>query len=106
MNQKENVQSSQAQEAGRYFRNMAQFVAFGVEEAIAIRETRIVIEKHIPAIVANLYAHLQEYPPTRNYFLKKDGQIDPELEEQASGAWKRRMESKWWEGTLTKISMA
>ena len=69
---------SPTQEAGRYFRNMAEFVGFSDEEAKAVRETRIIIEKHIPAIVANFYTHLLENPPTRKYFLKKKGEIDQE----------------------------
>lgn len=78
MTEQEHTNPSPSEEAGRYFRNMAQFVGFGDEEAKAVRETRYIIEKYIPAIVANFYTHLLEYPPTRKYFLKKDGEIDQE----------------------------
>ena len=78
MIENESVQNAPAEKAGRYFRNMAQFVGFGDDEAKAVKETRFIIEKHIPTIVANFYTHLLEYPPTRKYFLKKDGEIDQE----------------------------
>ena len=67
-----------AEDAGRYFRYMSEFVGFADEHAEAIRETRFIIEKHIPAIVAKFYAHLLDYPPTRKHFVKKDGSIDQE----------------------------
>jgi nitrite reductase (NADH) small subunit len=73
-----NVPTSPDQEAGRYFRHMADFVGFGEEEAKTVRATRYIIEKHIPVIVAKFYSHLLEYPPTRKYFLRKDGEIDQE----------------------------
>ncbi|HEY4666023.1 MAG TPA: Rieske 2Fe-2S domain-containing protein [Anaerolineales bacterium] len=65
-----------AQEAGRYFRHMAQFVGFTNEDASAIKESQLVIEKYIPEIVGKFYDHLLHYPPTRRYFLKSDGSID------------------------------
>ena len=65
-------------EAYRYFRYMADFVGFSDEDAAAIRESRFIIEKHIPEIVAKFYNHLLTYPPTRKYFLKPDGSIDQE----------------------------
>jgi hypothetical protein len=76
MTETENVPNTTSLEAGRYFRHMADFVGFGEEEAKTIRATRIIIEKHIPGIVAKFYSHLLEYPPTRKYFLRKDGEID------------------------------
>jgi len=65
-----------ALEAGRYFRHMAQFVGFTNEDASAIKESQLVIEKYIPEIVGKFYDHLLHYPPTRRYFLKSDGSID------------------------------
>jgi len=67
-----------ASDAGQYFRYMSEFVGFTAADAEVIKETRFVIEKHIPSIVAKFYTHLLEYPPTRKYFLKKDGSIDQE----------------------------
>ncbi|MCH7589346.1 MAG: protoglobin family protein [Chloroflexi bacterium] len=65
-------------DAGSYFRAMAEFVGFRKEDIAAIRETRFIIEKHIPKIVAKFYDHLLRYPPTRKYFLKIDGSLDRE----------------------------
>lgn len=65
-------------DAGQYFRNMAEFVGFGVEQAEAIKETRLIIEKYIPEIVGKFYSQLLRYPPTRQIFLKKDGSLDQE----------------------------
>jgi len=67
-----------AQEAGRYFRHMAQFVGFTKEDAAAIKQSQLVIEKFIPEIVGKFYDHLLHYPPTRRYFLKTDGSLDHE----------------------------
>lgn len=70
--------SKNAEEAGRYFKYMAEFVGFTQADVEAIKETALVIEKHIPEIVGKFYAHLLRYPPTRQLFLKKDGTIDQE----------------------------
>src|SRR3990172_3459665 len=67
-----------ASDAGPYFRYMSEFVGFTAADAEVIKGTRFVIEKHIPSIVAKFYTHLLEYPPTRKYFLRKDGSIDQE----------------------------
>lgn len=67
-----------AEDAGRYFRHMAEFVGFTERDAEAIQESRYIIEKHIPNIVGEFYAHLLRYPPTRKYFLAKDGTINQE----------------------------
>lgn len=67
-----------AKEAGRYFRHMAQFVGFTREDSEAIKQSQLVIEKYIPEIVGKFYDHLLHYPPTRRYFLKKEGGIDQE----------------------------
>jgi nitrite reductase/ring-hydroxylating ferredoxin subunit len=70
------TQKQGAQDAGRYFKYMAEFVGFTQAEAETIRETRFIIEKYIPEVVSKFYAHLLRYPPTRKYFLKKDGSIN------------------------------
>lgn len=67
-----------APDSGRYFRYMAQFVGLTPEDEAIIGETKPLIEKHLPEIVAKFYAHLLRYPPTRRFFLKKDGSIDQE----------------------------
>jgi nitrite reductase/ring-hydroxylating ferredoxin subunit len=68
-------------EAGRYFRHMAQFVGFTADDAEAIKASQLVIEKHIPTFVSQFYDHLLRYPPTRKYFIKKNGEVDePYLE--------------------------
>ena len=75
MTQREKTQRG-AEDAGRYFRYMTEFVGFTSEDAKAIRESGLVIEKHIPNIVSAFYENLLRYPPTRNLFLKNDGSID------------------------------
>jgi len=67
-----------AADAGRYFDFMAQFVDFQPEHAEVIRATRFVVEKHIPAIVADFYNQLLSFPATRKLFLDKQGNIDQE----------------------------
>jgi len=64
-----------AEDSGQYFRYMAEFIGFSDADAEAIRQTKPVLEKHLPDIVAKFYAHLLRYPPTRRFFLKKDGSI-------------------------------
>ena len=68
--------SGDAKEAGRYFRYMAEFVGFTDDDADAIRQSGLIIEKHLPAIIGNFYTNLLQYPPTRKIFLKKDGSLD------------------------------
>ncbi|MBI5650410.1 MAG: Rieske 2Fe-2S domain-containing protein [Chloroflexi bacterium] len=70
-----------AQDAGKYFRYMADFVEFTAADADAIKHSAPIIEKHLPEIVSKFYAHLLRYPPTRKFFLKKDGAIDQEYVE-------------------------
>lgn len=82
-----------AADAGRYFQFMAEFIGFAPEDAATIRETRFVIEKHIPSIVADFYTQLLRYPATRRQFLKKDGSLDQDylemrMHHQAS-FWRR-----------------
>jgi 3-phenylpropionate/trans-cinnamate dioxygenase ferredoxin component len=67
-----------AQDAGVYFRSMAQFVGFDKKQADAIYESRYIIEKHIPDIVAEFYTHLLKYPGTRKFFLSPDQTINHE----------------------------
>jgi nitrite reductase/ring-hydroxylating ferredoxin subunit/hemoglobin-like flavoprotein len=70
-----------SEENGRYFRYMSEFVGFTPQDVEIIRKTKPVIEKHLPEIINKFYAHLLRYPPTRKFFLKKDGTIDqPYLE--------------------------
>jgi nitrite reductase/ring-hydroxylating ferredoxin subunit len=65
-----------AEDAGHYFRYMSEFIGFTEEDAKAIRETGLVIEKYIPEIVAQFYTHLLRYLPTRKHFLRADGTVD------------------------------
>jgi nitrite reductase/ring-hydroxylating ferredoxin subunit len=65
-----------AEEAGRYFRYMAEFVGFDQSDADAIRQSSIIIEKYLPGIIGRFYTNLLQYPPTRKFFLKPDGSID------------------------------
>lgn len=82
-----------AADAGRYFQFMADFIGFKPEHVEAIRETRFVIEKHIPGIVGEFYAQVLSFPATRKHFLKADGTIDQDylelrMQHQAS-FWRR-----------------
>jgi hypothetical protein len=70
-----------AEDAGKYFRYMSEFVGFTAEDAATIRQTRPIIEKHLSEIVSKFYTHLLRYPPTRQWFLKSDGTIDQEYVE-------------------------
>jgi nitrite reductase (NADH) small subunit len=65
-----------APDAGRYFRYMAEFVSFTAADEHAIQQTKPIIQKHLPQIVADFYDHLLRYPPTRKFFLKADGTLD------------------------------
>lgn len=65
-----------AEDSGRYFRYMAEYVGFDEADVEAIRESRFIIEKYIPEIVSKFYEQLLRYPPTRKYFLRKDGTLD------------------------------
>jgi nitrite reductase/ring-hydroxylating ferredoxin subunit/hemoglobin-like flavoprotein len=57
---------------------MAEFVGFDQHDAEILRRSKPIIEKHLPQIMAEFYAHLMRYPPTRKFFLKKDGTVDTE----------------------------
>ncbi len=65
-----------AADSKQYFQYMAQFVDFTDADAEAIRQTKPIIEKHLPELVTKFYSHLLRHPPTRKLFLKKDGSID------------------------------
>ena len=65
-----------SEDSGKYFQYMAEFVGFTQADADAIRESGLVVEKYIPEIVSRFYAQLLRYPPTRKFFLRKDGTLD------------------------------
>lgn len=75
MSLEEKIQRGQA-DAGSYFRYMLEFVGFTPEDGRTIRQAALVIEKHIPSIVADFYANLLRYPPTRKHFLFPDGSLN------------------------------
>lgn len=64
------------EDAGRYFRYMSEFVGFSAEDAQAIRKSALIIEKYLPTIIGRFYTNLLQYPPTRKFFVKKDGRVD------------------------------
>ncbi len=73
----QNMEAKQgAQDSGRYFQYMAQFVDFNETDAETIKQTRPIVEKHLPELVTKFYSHLLRHPPTRKFFLKRDGSID------------------------------
>jgi len=74
--QKNIVAKQGAEDAGNYFRYMSEFVGFTAADADTIRQTKPVIEQHLPQIVSKFYTHLLRYPPTRQWFMKSDGTID------------------------------
>ena len=65
-----------AADSGKYFNYMAQFVEFESADIETIQKTKPIIEKHLPEIIDKFYAHVLRYPPTRKFFLKRDGSID------------------------------
>lgn len=84
MDEQTNLQmkaQSGAEDAGPYFKYMAEFVGLNSADVSAIQRTAPVIEKHLPEIVAKFYSHLLRYPPTRKLFLKKDGTVDQDYVE-------------------------
>ena len=74
----QNSKSNDIRDSGRYFKYMAQFVGFSAADAASIRESALVIEKHLPDIIGRFYTNLMQYPPTRRHFLKRDGSVDEE----------------------------
>jgi nitrite reductase/ring-hydroxylating ferredoxin subunit/hemoglobin-like flavoprotein len=82
-----------AADAGGFFRYMADFIGFKPADAETIRQTRFVIEKHIPNIVGDFYSQLLSFPATRSLFAKANGEIDREylqmrMQHQV-GFWRR-----------------
>jgi nitrite reductase (NADH) small subunit len=72
-----NVQQKRgAEDSGAYFRYMSEFVGLTSKDAEMIRQTKPIIEKNLPEIVAKFYTHLLRYPPTRQWFLREDGTVD------------------------------
>jgi nitrite reductase/ring-hydroxylating ferredoxin subunit/hemoglobin-like flavoprotein len=67
-----------AEDAGRFFRYMAEYVGFTDADAAAVRQTKPIIEKHLPEIVSKFYAQVLRYPPTRKFFLDADGSLNQE----------------------------
>src|SRR4029078_12845649 len=65
-----------APDSGKYFRYMADFVGFTSADEQAIVKTRPIVEQHLPGMVSDFYEHLLRYPPTRKFFLRKDGTLD------------------------------
>jgi nitrite reductase/ring-hydroxylating ferredoxin subunit/hemoglobin-like flavoprotein len=84
MSEQTNIQNKAkggGEDAGRYFQYMADFAGLSKEDISAIQHTASIIEHHLPEIVSKFYSHLLRYPPTRKFFLKKDGSIDQEYVE-------------------------
>jgi len=92
LSQEEKVQRG-AVDSGRFFRQAMNFIGFTEADAKAIRQSSLVIEKHIPNIVADFYENLLRYPFTRKHFLKKDGNIDQDYLQKRmqhlSNFWRR-----------------
>jgi nitrite reductase/ring-hydroxylating ferredoxin subunit len=86
-------------DSGKYFRYMAEFVGFCEQDAAAVRETRFIVEKYLPKMIGEFYAQLLRYPPTRRYFLKKDGTIDQEYlqlrMQHQNNFWRRAAAGKY-----------
>jgi len=65
-----------AEDSGQYLRYMMDFVGFTDADVQAVKDSGLIIEKHLPNIVTDFYTNLLRYPPTRKHFLKKDGTVD------------------------------
>ncbi len=65
-----------AEDSGKYFRYMAEFIGFGQQDAETIRRTKPYIAGRLPGIVSAFYTKLLRYPPTRKYFIQADGTVD------------------------------
>lgn len=65
-----------AADAGPFFRYIAHFVGFTAADAAVIRESRFIIEKYLPSIIADFYTQLLRFPATRRLFLHPDGSVD------------------------------
>jgi nitrite reductase (NADH) small subunit len=88
-----------APDAGKYFRYMAEFVGFRADDERAIMQSRPIIEKHLPKIIADFYDHLLRYPPTRKFFLNKAGEVDQDYLElrmrHNANFWLRTLEGNY-----------
>lgn len=87
-----------ADDSGRFFQHMKDYIGFTDEDANAIKESGRLVEKHIPNIVSSFYAHLLRYPPTRKYFLREDGSIDQEYIQQ-----RMQRQADFWRRTASGI---
>lgn len=85
-------------DSGTYFKYMSEFVGFGDDDAAAVRQSKPFIEKHLPEIVDKFYAHVLRYPPTRRFFLKRDGSID-----QAYLELRMRHQANFWLRTADAV---
>jgi nitrite reductase/ring-hydroxylating ferredoxin subunit len=65
-----------AEDSGKYFRYMAEFIGFTQEDAETIRRTKPYVAGRLSGIVSAFYAKLLRYPPTRKYFIRADGTVD------------------------------
>jgi nitrite reductase/ring-hydroxylating ferredoxin subunit len=78
---------------------MAEFVGFTQDDAQAITESGLIIEKYLPEIVSQFYTHLLRYPPTREHFLRSDGTIDQEYLQlrmhHLTNFWRRTASGKY-----------
>jgi nitrite reductase/ring-hydroxylating ferredoxin subunit len=95
-----------AADAGSFFKYIADFIGFSEQDAAAIRETRFIIEKHIPSIVAGLYSQLLRFPATRRLFQRPDGSIDREyleLRMQHQGNFWRRAASGQYDDDFARF---
>jgi nitrite reductase/ring-hydroxylating ferredoxin subunit/hemoglobin-like flavoprotein len=94
-----NVTKRGAPDAGKYFRYMAEFVGFTRDDEQAIIKTKPIVEKHLARIVSEFYEHLLRYPPTRKFFLDKNGNIDvPYLQlrmRHNANFWRRTIEGNY-----------
>lgn len=70
-----------AEDSARYFKYMSDFIGLDQDDIAAIKRSAPIIEKHMPEIVAKFYSHLLRYPPTRKFFLHKDGSINQDYVE-------------------------
>lgn len=90
---------SASKDAGKYFRYMAEFVGFTSTDEQAIVKTKPIVEKHLARIVSEFYEHLLRYPPTRKFFLKKDGTLDEAYLElrmrHNANFWRRTVEGSY-----------
>ena len=91
-----------AEDSGRYFGYMSEFVGLTPKDVETIRRTQPIIEKHLPEIVSKFYSHLLRYPPTRKFFLRRDGTIDQEYVElrmrHLTNFWLRTVQGEFDDG--------